>query len=113
MTTTSDALKIPPHDLDAEKSVLGAVLIDSGTINLVVEFLKSEHFYSREHQLIYSAMITLYEKQQPIDVVTIQDELKKTDSLKAIGGKNYLSDLINTVPTSAYIEQYGRRLEPC
>ena len=113
MTTTSDALKIPPHDLDAEKSVLGAVLIDSGTINLVVEFLKSEHFYSREHQLIYSAMITLYEKQQPIDVVTIQDELKKTDSLKQIGGKNYLSDLINTVPTSAYIEQYGRRLEPC
>ena len=105
---TSEGLKVPPHDLDAEKSVLGAVLIDSGTINLVVEFLKSEHFYSREHQLIYSAMVTLYEKQQPIDVVTIQDELKKTDSLKQIGGKNYLSDLINTVPTSAYIEQYGR-----
>ena len=105
---TSEGLKVPPHDLDAEKSVLGAVLIDSGTVNLVVEFLKSEHFYSREHQLIYSAMVTLYEKQQPIDVVTIQDELKKTDSLKAIGGKNYLSDLINTVPTSAYIEQYGR-----
>lgn len=105
---TSEGLKIPPHDSDAEKSVLGAVLIDSGAVNLVVEFLKSEHFYSREHQLIYSAMITLYEKQQPIDVVTIQDELKKTDSLKAIGGKNYLSDLINTVPTSAYIEQYGR-----
>src|SRR3989339_335361 len=105
---TSESLKTPPHDLDAEKSVLGAVLIDSGSINLVAEFLKSEHFYSREHQLIYSAMVTLYEKQQPIDVVTIQDELKKTDSLKAIGGKNYLSDLINTVPTSAYIEQYGR-----
>lgn len=105
---TSEELKVPPHDLDAEKSVLGAVLIDSGAINLVVEFLKSEHFYSREHQLIFSSMVTLYEKQQPIDVVTIQDELKKTDSLKAIGGKNYLSDLINTVPTSAYIEQYGR-----
>ena len=108
---TSEGLKVPPHDLDAEKSVLGAVLIDSGTINSVVEFLKSEHFYSREHQLIYSAMVTLYEKQQPIDVVTIQDELKKTDSLKQIGGKNYLSDLINTVPTSAYIEQYGRILK--
>ena len=55
---TSEGLKTPPHDIDAEKSVLGAVLIDSGAINLVAEFLKSEHFYSREHQLIYSAMIT-------------------------------------------------------
>ncbi|MFA6081498.1 MAG: replicative DNA helicase [Patescibacteria group bacterium] len=108
MASSSESLKTPPHDLDAEKSVLGAVLIDSSSINLVAEFLKSEHFYSREHQLIYSAMITLFEKQQPIDVVTIQDELKKTDSLKQIGGKNYLSDLINAVPTSAYIEQYGR-----
>ena len=105
---TNENFKTPPHDLDAEKSVLGAVLIDSSSINLVAEFLKSEHFYSREHQLIYMAMITLFEKQQPIDVVTIQDELKKTDSLKQIGGKNYLSDLINAVPTSAYIEQYGR-----
>ena len=105
---TSEGLKTPPQDLDAEKSVLGAVLIDSTSINLVAEFLKAEHFYAREHQLIYGAMITLFEKQQPIDVVTIQDELKKTDSLKQIGGKNYLSDLINAVPTSAYIEQYGR-----
>jgi replicative DNA helicase len=107
MATSSEALKIPPHDLEAERSVLGAVLIDSGAINLVAEFLKSEHFYSREHQLIYSAMLTLFEKQQPIDVVTIQDELKQQDSLKKIGGKSYLSDLINTVPTSAYIEHYG------
>jgi replicative DNA helicase len=108
MVTTSDALKIPPHDLEAERSVLGAILIDSGAINLVAEFLKQEHFYKRENQLIYSAMLTLFEKQQPIDVVTIQDELKKNDALKQIGGKNYLSDLINTVPTSAYIEQYAR-----
>lgn len=107
MATSSDALKVPPQDLEAERSVLGAVLIDSGAINLVAEFLKSEHFYSAENQLIYKAMITLFEKQQPIDVVTIQDELKKTDSLKKIGGKSYLSDLINTVPTSAYVEHYG------
>ena len=103
MATTSDALKVPPHDLEAERSVLGAILIDSAAINLVAEFLKPEHFYAPEHKTVYSAMLTLFEKQQPIDVVTIQDELKKTDSLKKIGGKSYLSDLINTVPTSAYI----------
>ena len=107
MATSTDALKVPPHDLEAERSVLGAILIDSSAINLVAEFLKTEHFYTPEHRLIFSAMLTLFEKQQPIDVVTIQDELKKTDSLKKIGGKSYLSDLINTVPTSAYIENYG------
>ena len=107
MPTASDALKVPPHDAEAEKSVLGAILIDSGAVNLVAEFLKAEHFYLPEHRIIYSAMLTLFEKQQPIDVITLQDELKHSDSLKKIGGKSYLSDLINTVPTSAYVEHYG------
>lgn len=105
---TSDSLKVPPHDLDAEKSVLGAILIDSSAINLVVEFLRTEHFYIPEHQTIYSAMLTLFEKQQPIDLVTLQDELKRAGGLKKIGGQKYLSDLINTVPTSAYVEHYGK-----
>lgn len=108
MPTSSDALKVPPHDDEAEKSVLGAILIDSSAINLVAEFLKAEHFYQPEHQQIYLAMLTLFEKQQPIDVVTMQDELKSEGTLKKIGGKSYLSDLINTVPTSAYVEHYGR-----
>lgn len=107
MVTSSEALKIPPHDNQAEQSVLGAILIDSAAINLVAEFLRSEHFYLLEHQLIYSAMLTLFEKQKPIDVVTIQDQLKQEGNIKKIGGKAYLSDLINTVPTSAYIEHYG------
>ncbi len=104
---SSQALKTPPHDLEAERSVLGGLLIDSSAINLVIEFLKPEHFYLFEHRLIFQAMLSLFEKQQPIDVVTIQDELKKTDSLKKIGGKSYLGDLINTVPTSANVENYG------
>jgi len=108
MAVSSDALKVPPHDAEAERSVLGAILIDSGAINLVAEFLKPDHFYSSEHQLIYKAMLTLFEKQKPIDVVTLQDELKSEDALKKIGGKGYLADLINTVPTSAYIEHYGQ-----
>lgn len=107
MPTSSDALKIPPQDIQAEKSVLGAILIDSSAINLVAEFLKPEHFYLPEHASIFSSMLTLFEKQQPIDLVTIQDELKKHDSLKKIGGRSYLSDLINTVPSSAYIEHYA------
>lgn len=108
MPSSSDALKVPPHDSEAEKSVLGGVLIDSSAINLVAEFLKPEHFYLNEHQLIYSSMLTLFEKQQPIDSVTLTDHLKQEGDLKKIGGKSYLSDLINTVPTSAYIEHYGK-----
>ncbi len=105
---SSDRLKVPPHDLDAEKSVLGAILIDSSAINMVAEFLKSDHFYTPEHQVIYSAMIVLFEKQQPIDLVTLKDELKQEGNIKKIGGQSYLSDLINAVPTSAYVEHYGR-----
>ncbi|PJA52761.1 replicative DNA helicase [Candidatus Roizmanbacteria bacterium CG_4_8_14_3_um_filter_36_10] len=108
MSDSSQLTKIPPHDIEAEKSVLGAILIDSAAINSVVEFLKPEHFYLSEHKLIFDTMIQLFEKQKPIDLVTIQDELKKQGDLKKIGGKSYLSDLINTVPTSAYIEHYGR-----
>jgi replicative DNA helicase len=100
--------KVPPHDLEAEKSVLGAILIDSSAINSVAEFLHPEHFYLAEHQIIYQAMLDSFEKQQPIDLVTIQDVLKKNGNLKKIGGKSYLSDIINTVPTSAYVEHYGR-----
>ncbi|OGK09584.1 replicative DNA helicase [Candidatus Roizmanbacteria bacterium RIFCSPHIGHO2_01_FULL_35_10] len=105
---TSDALKVPPQDSDAEKSVLGAVLVDSSSMNIVAEFLKPEHFYSSEHQDIYASMLLLFEKQKPIDVVTLSDQLKSEGSLKKIGGNIYLSDLINAVPTSAYIEYYGR-----
>jgi len=108
VSDSSQLTKIPPHDIEAEKSVLGAILIDSAAINSVVEFLKPEHFYLSEHKLIFDTMIQLFEKQKPIDLVTIQDELKKQGDLKKIGGKSYLSDLINTVPTSAYIEHYGR-----
>jgi len=108
MSDSAAMTKIPPHDVEAEKSVLGAVLIDSSAMNSVAEFLKPEHFYLPEHQTIFEAMMSSFEKQRPIDLITIQDELKKQGTLKKIGGKSYLSDLINSVPTSAYVEHYGR-----
>ncbi|QQG44164.1 MAG: replicative DNA helicase [Candidatus Roizmanbacteria bacterium] len=107
MTTPVDVLKVPPHDLEAEKSVLGSILIDSSAIHLVAEFVKADYFYSLEHQLIFSAMISLFEKQQPIDVVTLKNELQHQGILIKIGGAGYLSELINTVPTSAYAENYA------
>ena len=87
--------------------MLGAVLIDPSAIHIVAEFLRQEHFYLREHQQIYGCMIALFEKQQPIDVVTLKNQLQSDGVLKTIGGAPYLSDLINTVPTSAYVEHYA------
>ncbi len=105
---TPDAMKVPPHDAEAEKSVLGAVLIDPSAINIVAEFLKPEHFYFSQNQIVYSSVITLFEKQQPVDLVTLADQLKSEGVLTKIGGKMYLSELINTVPSSAYVEHYGK-----
>ncbi len=108
MSISSDSLKVPPHDQQAEKSVLGAILIDSSALNLVAEFVKANYFYYPQHQKIYDAMISLFEKQQPIDIITLKNELQSSGELKNCGGTEYLSELINTVPTSAYIEQYGQ-----
>lgn len=107
MSVASDALKLPPQDLDAERSVLGAILIDSSAVSTVAEFLREEHFYKREHQLIYGAALRLFEKQQPIDVVTLKNQLTHEGHIKSVGGQAYLSELINSVPTSAYVEHYG------
>ncbi|MBP9690499.1 replicative DNA helicase [Candidatus Woesebacteria bacterium] len=107
MPNQSSFYKTPPHDEEAEKSALGAVLIDSAAISLVAEYLRPDHFYSHEHRLIYQAMLDLFEKQQPIDIVTLKSQLTSNGTLKDVGGVKYLSELMNTVPTSAYVEQYA------
>lgn len=104
---SSEALRVPPNDIDAEKSVLGALLIDPSTIHLVAEFLKADYFYVPLHQQIYSCMVSLFEQQQPIDVITLKNQMSKEGILKNAGGGTYLSELINAVPTSAYVENYA------
>ena len=100
-------LRIPPHSDEAEKSVLGAILIDKDAIVEVAEAVKSEMFYNEKHGLIYAAMISLYENRDPIDVVTVADKLKKDKSLIRVGGMAYLSELTNVVPTSANVVKYA------
>jgi len=103
-----DKVRIPPHNDEAEHSVLGSLLIDKDAVIAVAEFLKAEHFYQDKHGKIYEAVLNLYEKREPIDVVTVGEELKKSKSLKRIGGSSYLAELVNTVPTSAHAEKYGK-----
>lgn len=102
--------RLPPHSIEAEASVLGAILIDSEAIVNVAELLKPDSFYSKEHRLIYEAMQTLYEKRHPIDLVTLTDELKKQHNLTAAGGATKLAELASNVSTAANATYYAQTI---
>lgn len=99
--------RIPPHDESVETSILGGILIDKDAIVEVAEFLRPEHFYKPIHAYIYEAMLNLYERREPIDLVTLAAELKKQKQLTKIGGSTYLTALTEEVPTAANIENYA------
>jgi replicative DNA helicase len=101
-------VRIPPHDEQAESSILGAILIDKDSLADVLDFLRPDYFYKDTHNYIFSSMLSLFEKHEPVDIVTVTAELKKMGKYKEIGGTPYLSDLTNAVPTSANIEMYAR-----
>lgn len=107
MASKNNISKVPPHDEMAEKAVLGGILIDTGSITEVAEILQPKHFYYDQHRLIYEAILGLFDKSRPIDVVTASSQLKEDGNLKKIGGSSYLSELIDAVPTSAYVKHYA------
>jgi replicative DNA helicase len=100
--------RVPPHDLDAEQSVLGAILQESEAITRVLDFLNPEDFYRENHAQIYRACIRLFQDGEPIDNVTVTDALDKQGVLERVGGRAGLLLLQETVPTSANVEYYGR-----
>jgi replicative DNA helicase len=101
-------LKVPPHSQTAEQSVLGALLLDRDAVVEVVEFLRPEHFYEEKHQKIYQVIWDLYQEREPVDVISVTEKLKKSKAVKDIGGSEYLTGLVNMVPTAAHAEHYGR-----
>ncbi len=106
-TTTG---RIPPQNVDAEMSLLGAVLIDDEVLANVSDRLRPQDFYDKRHALIYDAMFRLYEHHKPIDLLTLSDELRKKDQLEGVGGSAYLTELTNYVPTSAHAEAYAEMI---
>ncbi|MDB5180178.1 MAG: replicative helicase [Candidatus Saccharibacteria bacterium] len=106
-TKNVPAGKIPPQNLDAEMSLLGAVLIDEETLADISEHVKPHDFYDKRHGLIYDAMMRLYEKHKPVDLLTLTEELKKKNDIETIGGSAYLTELTNYVPTAAHAEAYA------
>lgn len=98
---------IPPQNLDAEASLLGALLIDSDAVVKIADVLNPADFYDIKHQRIFEAINQLYEKHSPIDVLTLTDQLKNSGFLEMVGGASYLTQLTNHVPTASHVEQYA------
>lgn len=99
--------KLPPQNLDAEKSLLGAVLIDEETLSDISEHVTSRDFYDKRHAVIFDGMMRLYERHKPVDLLTLTDELKRKKEIDSIGGSAYLTELTNYVPTAAHAEAYA------
>jgi replicative DNA helicase len=103
--------KLSPQALEAEQSVLGSILIDADAILKVGDFLRAADFYRKQHGDIFEAMLALHAQREPIDLVTVGDELERRGRLEPIGGPAYLTTLMNAVPTAVHVEHYGRIVE--
>ena len=104
-------VRVPPHSYEAEESVLGGILIDNFTINSAMEILKPEDFYKRAHSEIFKAMVALTERGEPIDAVTLSEELKKTNILDECGGLEMISRLASSVPSAANVIYYANMVK--
>jgi replicative DNA helicase len=104
---SDNLLKIPPHSMDAEKSTLGALLIDKDSIVKVADLLTAQDFYADTNGMIYDAILHLFDKRQPIDLLTVKNLLSERKHLEKIGGAAYLAELASSVPTASHIFQYA------
>lgn len=100
--------KLPPQNIEAEKSLLGCLMIDPEAVLKVADFLNPRDFYKETHQRIYQAMVELFERKEPIDVLSVSSKLKEKDKLEEIGGAGYLTELVNSVPTASHILNYAK-----
>src|SRR5919107_1512042 len=102
------AAVVPPHDLDAERAVIGAMLVSEAAVSVVGETLAAEDFYSETHRVLYMAMMRLYAKGEPIDQLTLSDELRSVGEFDRIGGRQYVFRLVESVPTAANAARYAQ-----
>lgn len=100
--------RVPPQSLEAEMAVMGSMLIDNDCIGKAVEILTPGHFYRTAHQKIFAAALNLYEKNEPVDLITLSEELKRLKILDEVGGAYYLTELSETIPSSANVDHHLR-----
>ena len=103
--------KVPPNDIEAEQAVIGSMLTDKEAVIAAIEVLKPEDFYREDNKAIYTAIISLYNRSEPIDIITIKDELTSNGNFENVGGLEYLASLPDKVPTTANVEKYIKIVE--
>ena len=103
--------KVPPHDDEAEQAVIGSMLTDKDAVISAIEVLKPEDYYREDNKTIYTAIMNLYAKAEPIDIITLKDELTSLGKLEAVGGLEYLATLPDKVPTTSNVEKYIKIVE--
>lgn len=103
-------MKILPQNKEAERALLGALLIDNDSVIKVADFLKPKHFYHPTHKIIYDAILSLFNKVEPVDLITVTSELKKNKKLKSVGGASFLAELTEAVPTASHVKHYGKEI---
>ena len=101
-------LRVPPQSLDAEQSVLGGILLEEKAISKVLDILTPQDFYRDNHRKVYSAMIDLFDRNEPIDIITLTDALKKRNTLEDVGGLPLITSLLDNIPSAANIQYYAR-----
>ena len=103
----AEAARVPPHDLDAERAVIGALLVSESAVAAVAERLSPEDFYSEVHRIIYGAMMRLYARGDPIDQLTLTNELRSVNEFEKVGGRAYVFQIVESVPTAANATRYA------
>lgn len=100
--------KVPPHSIDAEKALLGALMLDQKAISKVVTIIEPDSFYDLKNKVIYETILNMFDKNTPVDIVTLSNELKLKDKLKDVGGTFYLTEINSDTPTAANVEYHAR-----
>ena len=106
-----DLGKVPPHDTEAEQAVIGSMLTDKDAVVDAIEILKSDDFYRQDNKTIYEAILNLYNRGEPIDIITVKAELISIGKFEAVGGLEYIAVLPDKVPTTANGDRYIKIVE--
>ena len=102
-----DGFKVPPQSLDSEMALIGSILLKPDSVNEIIESIRPESFYSDRHKKIFETIMELYAKSIPIDLISLSARLKEKKVLDQVGGKSYLSDIVESVPSAANIKHYA------
>ena len=103
--------KVPPQDVEAEQAVLGSTLTDQDAVIAAIETLRPEDFYREDNKIIFEAIMNIYNRAEPIDIITLKAELSSMGKLDSVGGLEYIVQLPDNVPTTANVERYIKIVE--